>query len=320
MTTAIHRCRLWPRGGGPRRDGRERRKILPFLNLCLFAFADGEDETKKNKKNVQISKERKRKSSAKQLLVRRDDPIPAADDPTYPLGTPIVVCTRNDALDSVFDKTPAERRKDLVFIQNGMIQPWLARKEIDTGSDAATQVLVFFAVSAKGEAPVDGVTDTDPQGLTAAHGRHAAAFASRLRRSGGLSCRVIESRAEFDAAALEKLVWISAFMLIGAKYGGLTVGEVESEHTEEVSELIRELAAGGATARALGPENALPGNLVEKLRAYARSVAHFPTAVKEFEWRNGWFWELSKVKKESGGGEQDPFPTHSRLLKEVGAV
>ena len=253
-----------------------------------------------------------------QLLVRRDDPIPPSDDPNFPLGTPVVVCTRNDALNAVLDKTPRERRKDLVFVQNGMLQPWLAQKNLDTGSEAATQILVFFAVAAKGEPPVDGVTDADPQGLTAAHGRHAEAFARRLCGSGGLSCRVLASRAAFDAAALEKLVWISAFMLVGARHGGgVTVGEVEGGHAEEVAALVRELAAGGARALSL-PPGALPEpeRLVEKLRAYARSVAHFPTAVKEFEWRNGWFWELSK---KSEGGE-DPFPTHSRLLKEVGAV
>lgn len=38
---------------------------------------------------------------------------------------PIVVCTRNDDLQAVVDATPAERRGDLVFTQNGMLQPWL---------------------------------------------------------------------------------------------------------------------------------------------------------------------------------------------------
>ena len=292
---------------------------VSFLSLLFLFFALREANkhgTKKQKHELKLKKKKKKKKK-KKLLVRRDDPIPASDDPAFPLGTPIVVCTRNDALDSVLEKTPAERRRDLVFVQNGMLQPWLAKKGIDAGGEAATQVLVFFAVSAKGEAPVDGVTDTDPQGLTAAHGRHAGAFARRLRASGGLSCRVAESRAAFDAAALEKLVWISAFMLVGAKHGGVSVGEVEAEHAAEVGALIRELALGGA--RALGlPEGAVPANVVEKLRAYARSVAHFPTAVKEFEWRNGWFWGLSEKKR--GNGEEDPFPTHSRLLKEVGAV
>lgn len=210
-----------------------------------------------------------------------------------------------------------------------MIQPWLAANGIDVGENAATQVLVFFAVSAKGEKPIDGVTDTDPQGLTCAHGRHAEAFARRLRGCGGLSCRVVGERAEFDAAALEKLVWISAFMPVGARHGGVTVGEVESKHTKEVSELIEELYRGGAEALGLkasgsgsdgGGDDSKNNNdnagVVERLRAYARSVAHFPTAVKEFEWRNGWFWGLSSKRKEG----EDPFPMHSRLLKEVGAV
>jgi hypothetical protein len=58
--------------------------------------------------------------------------------------------------------------------------------------------------------------------------------------------------------------------------------------------------------------------VVERLNAYARSVAHFPTAVKEFEWRNGWFWGISA--REAGAGRPDPMPLHSSLLKEVGAV
>ena len=45
---------------------------------------------------------------------------------------------------------------------------------------------------------------------------------------------------------LEKLVWISAFMLVGASYPGAKVGDVESQHTEEVCRLIRELYSAGA--------------------------------------------------------------------------
>jgi hypothetical protein len=65
-------------------------------------------------------------------------------------------------------------------------------------------------------------------------------------------------------------------MLVGAKYG-VTVGAVEADHREEVSALMSELLAAGSAA--LGVPEA-PG-AVERLLAYARSVAHFPTAVKE---------------------------------------
>eukprot|EP00889_Picochlorum_renovo_P008214 jgi/Picre1/35244/NNA_002706.t1 len=58
--------------------------------------------------------------------------------------------------------------------------------------------------------------------------------------------------------------------------------------------------------------------MVERLNAYARSVSHFPTAVKEFPWRNGYFHGLSSTA--AANGDADPCPLHSSLLKEVGAV
>ncbi len=50
-------------------------------------------------------------------------------------------------------------------------------------------MLVYFAVSKLGEKPIDGKTDVNPEGMTAAHGKHAAAVADRLA-AGGLSCKV----------------------------------------------------------------------------------------------------------------------------------
>ena len=74
---------------------------------------------------------------------------------------------------------------DLVFFQNGMLEPWLESK----GLNDANQVLAYFAVSKLGATPVDGKTDTNPEGLTAAYGKWASAVAARLN-AGGLSCKV----------------------------------------------------------------------------------------------------------------------------------
>jgi hypothetical protein len=52
---------------------------------------------------------------------------------------------------------------DLVFLQNGMLQPWLDSR----GLGDNTQVLVYFAVAKLGDAPTDGKTDVNPEGLTA---------------------------------------------------------------------------------------------------------------------------------------------------------
>jgi hypothetical protein len=102
-------------------------------------------------------------------------------------------------------------------------------------------------------------------------------------------------------------------MLVGAKHKA-SVGEVESQHRREVSALVCELAAAGADALGVSLE---PG-VVDRLNAYARSVAHFPTAVKEFEWRNGWFHGLTRAAQASG--QPDPCPMHTLLLRDVGAV
>jgi len=235
-------------------------------------------------------------------IVRRGEKVPHGE-----AGTPIIVCTRNDDLASVVQVTPENRRKDLTFIQNGMLQPWLDEQ----GLGDNTQVLVYFAVAKKGEAPIDGKTDVNPEGLTAACGEHAEAVAHRLR-AGGLSCKVLD-RVTFKQAMLEKLVWISGIMLLGAKHGG-NVGDVESKHTQQACSLISELAEGGARELDI----ALAPGAVERLLAYSRSVAHFPTAIKEFPWRNGWFYSITQ--REVGDGRPDPFPQHTQLLKEVKAI
>ena len=55
-------------------------------------------------------------SLGESVLLKRGDPFPAE-----PASGPIYVCTRNDALAGIVDATPAHRREDLVFLQNGML-------------------------------------------------------------------------------------------------------------------------------------------------------------------------------------------------------
>ncbi|CAD7696874.1 unnamed protein product [Ostreobium quekettii] len=151
-----------------------------------------------------------------------------------------------------------------------MLQPWLKQR----GLEDNTQALVYFAVSKLGEKPIDGKTDVNPEGLTAVNGKHASAFAAILE-SGGLACKVLDKQA-FQECMLEKLIWISAFMLVGVRHG-CSVGEVESAHKDETVLLINELAAAGCKALGIS----LGDGMVERLCAYARSVAHYPTAIKE---------------------------------------
>ncbi|CAN0919856.1 hypothetical protein LINGRAHAP2_LOCUS31696 [Linum grandiflorum] len=240
--------------------------------------------------------------TGRDYMVKRGDPVPAD------FHGPILVCTRNDDLDAVLEATPKSRWSDLVFFQNGMLEPWFHSK----GMGDAGQVLAYFAVSKLGEPPTDGKTDTNPEGLTAAFGKWAPAIAARLV-SGGLSCKVLEKEA-FQKQMLEKLIWISAFMLVGARHPGATVGAVEKDFRSEVSSLIKELASAAAAEKGI----VFDESIEESLCAYSRAVAHFPTAVKEFKWRNGWFYSLSE--KAVAEGKPDPCPLHTSWLKEIKVI
>lgn len=52
-----------------------------------------------------------------------------------------------------------------------------------------------------------------------------------------LSEQVLDKEA-FQKQMLEKLIWICAFMLVGARHPGATVGDVEKEYRSEVSLVI----------------------------------------------------------------------------------
>ena len=98
-----------------------------------------------------------------------------------------------------------------------MLEPWLQSK----GLNDADQVLAYFAVSKLGEAPVDGKTDTNPEGLTAAYGKWASAIATRLH-AGGLSCKVKETFSLLsskgspmaDEVLLDVQIYVQAFILL----------------------------------------------------------------------------------------------------------
>eukprot|EP01041_Mallomonas_annulata_P006639 gene6639-13449_t len=232
----------------------------------------------------------------KDVLLKRNEMIPLEGN------GPIYVCTRNNDLEDIIKGTPVSRKKDLVFLQNGMLGAFLESK----GLADNTQALVYFAVAKKGDTPIDGKTDVNPEGLTAATGKWASDFAERLAK-GGLACKVL-SKNEWYICMLEKHLWICAFMAVGVKHK-CTVGEVESKHNEEIRQLIDEMAKA-TEKKATGVK--FPVGLGDRLCAYSRSVAHFPTALKEQEWRNGWFLDLSFDAAERG--RDDPIPHHTALM------
>jgi hypothetical protein len=128
------------------------------------------------------------------LLGRKDHIDPAGE------GKPILIATRNDALASIVDNCPENRRKDLVFLQNGYLDNFLAENRLLDN----TQVLLYMSVTAKGVPPIDGVTKVNPEGLTATTGIHAQAFADRLATL-NMRCNVVSSE-EYRPLMFEKLM------------------------------------------------------------------------------------------------------------------
>lgn len=239
------------------------------------------------------------------------------------IGSPIFIATRNDALDSIVEACPLERRQDLVFLQNGYLDAFLKSKQLSEN----TQALLYLSVTAKGVAPVDGVTALNPQGLTCSTGRHAQALADRLEGL-NLKCLVVSSQ-DYRPAMFEKLMyvymcvrcvcirhqgtfpqphttclpsWISTYMLVGTAKECKSVGQAGADYRGLVEQVITELVQAVSAHEGI----AFEVGTIPRLAAYTDVVTDFPCAVKEFEWRNQYFYNLG----------DDKCPVHNGLLRE----
>jgi hypothetical protein len=70
------------------------------------------------------------------LLSSRTSVIPESSS-----SGPIYICTRNDDLDAIIEKTPLNRREDLVFLQNGMLGPYLEGKGLTQNTQGVVNPL-----------------------------------------------------------------------------------------------------------------------------------------------------------------------------------
>lgn len=210
------------------------------------------------------------------------------------LGVPVLVAVRNDDLEVVLERVPAHRRPDLVFIQNGMVRPWL-RSHALVG---ATRGLLFFAVPTRGAA-------IEPGGASPFCGPRAAHVVHWLGQLGVPAQEVDWAR--FSAAELEKLIWNSAFGLL-CQVHDADVGTVVTEHRGELGDLVRELAAVGRAA--MGVE--LPHDyLMDRLCDYSASIPTYKGSVKEWRWRNGWFDQVAaRYRRQT--------PVHRSMLQGIG--
>lgn len=196
-----------------------------------------------------------------------------------PAHTPIVVCTRNDALPAVLLAVPHEHHADLVLVQNGMLRDFVR----ENGLQHATRGLLFFAVASRG-------ADAEPGGVSPFVGRHAQQLAGWLTQL-GLPAEAVEPPA-FAAIEVEKLLWNCIFGLLSQALQ-LPVGPIARDHAGDVAALVHELlpVALRAAPEAASVLGSVAGEhaLTERLRGYSLAIADYRGAVKEWPWRNGWF-------------------------------
>jgi hypothetical protein len=223
--------------------------------------------------------------------------------PPLPPG-PIAICSTNDSLDRAIDLVPSDRHNDLVFFQNGMLVDLLQQR----GLQHATQVLLYVSAAEDGHF-VDGLQ-------TSVHGMWAETL-SAVFAAGGVRCRAVGDRGEFDALMIQKLLWGCTFWLLSAALGSVTVGEIATKHEKEVEALVAELlpvaqryirTKTNAEPRPVAALQA--GEIAAALNAYSlsipRSVPSVAMAIAEFRWRNGWFLA------------QEVSPLHVEWLRQAG--
>ncbi len=209
-------------------------------------------------------------------------------------GVPVLVAVRNHDLDEVIARVPAHRRADLVFLQNGLFDPLLARHDLLECSRG----LLYFAVPRWGDDLIGGQTSwfTGPQGECVTDwmghlGVKAACVGRRI----------------FEQHELEKVCWLVTHGLLCAVHH-VTVGEVAEHHHEALLALTTELVEVATVERGGGED---PASIVERLRSYSRTIPSFCASVKEWEWRDGWFVEAAAKH-----GIRTP--THHELLHRAG--
>jgi ketopantoate reductase len=209
-------------------------------------------------------------------------------------GGPIMLAVRNDDLEAVIARVPKSRHGDLVFVQNGMLRPWLEER----GLAGATRGLLFLAVPSVGAA-------IEPGGESPFCGPRAQEMVEAFSAI-GLPAKLVDPRT-FAAIELEKLIWNCAFGLF-CQALDCDVGTVVEQHRPRLRVLVAELLSVGGPV--LGVELELDP-LVERLCEYSRSIPRYRGAVKEWPWRNGWFVSTARTRKIRT-------PTHDMLLLAIG--
>ena len=228
------------------------------------------------------------------IITRNDSLHDILTSPSTPPHVPILVCTTSDALPSVITATPPHCHPDLILIQNGMFttHPYTQ----------CTRVLLYLAAVETGTEPPSIIntyhTFTDGQKTVCfGGGRHAQWFCHMLTQH-GFACRCIDDADEFEQLEMHKLLWASAMWVMSQALGGVGVGQVVTLHRPALEDLITDLCSSCCCCK-VDVERAMQ-EVVEYSLSIPLAVPSRAMALKEFEWRNGWFLEQRWCGEQTG--------------------
>jgi hypothetical protein len=215
---------------------------------------------------------------------------------------PILVCVNAGDLEAVIDGVPRERRPDLVFVQNGMLDTFLDGR----GCARNTRGLLYFAVPSLGAA-------VQPGGASIFTGEHSEAIVHWFRLI-GLEADVVD-RMKFGNQMASKLIWNCTFGLLCDVYDE-PVDLVVERHRDDVGVLVSELIQ--ISNRSIGTTlNA--SETTEHLCTYSASLQGYRATLKQWTWRNGWFVEAAMRLGHAGQIHRDQLAERRRRCEAVGS-
>ena len=192
-------------------------------------------------------------------------------------GGPILVCTNAGDLAAVIQSTPEPRLDDLVFVQNGMLDTFLETR----GREGNTRGLLYFAVPTRGIEP-------RPGGESVFSGPHADSMAT-LFHALELGAESV-TKQDFSNEMASKLIWNCVFGLLCDVFES-TVGAICDENRDAVQGLVAELV----TVANAGIHTTLDAEITTaSLINYSMSISTYRGALKQWQWRNGWFTDAAQ--------------------------
>mmetsp|Transcript_33753 Transcript_33753/g.67191 ORF Transcript_33753/g.67191 Transcript_33753/m.67191 type:complete len:377 (+) Transcript_33753:157-1287(+) len=220
-------------------------------------------------------------------------------------GRPIFVAVPAVKLQEVIQRTVPERRNDLVFVTNGIPSDYLqldGHQLID--ENLITTSVPYFGVLGVGE---EATTGASSPSTIINNGRHSQVLADLLESS-GIGCEIVNGLKEVDAAAIQKLIWVSIMWLLchDDEKGPITVAQVHEKKDGKVVQLLQELIPAanhllekyhqgeGAFKSGVGSIAEVKRHLLDYSSSMPSAVPSKKKAIEEFKDRNGYLLSMEK--------------------------